>query len=136
MEQHSSATGAARAGYAIGALLTVGALYLVWAAFHDIAAGETNLEVEYLILVLCAVWFFILAIILVRGKHRLLGLISVVAIGAGLWGQGVVGSAGTGNVSARLIAISGAFLWFLLLVPVLGFFSWWVDRQPQKGVEP
>ena len=136
MQQDSVVIPAARLGYAFGALLTIPALYLVWAAFHDIAHGEADLTGEYTILGLCAVWFLSLAVILVRVKHRLLGLISVMAVGAGLWGQGVVGSAGTGNVSARLIAISGAFLWFLLLVPVLGFLSWWVGRQRQKGVEP
>jgi len=136
MEQQSVAPGVARAGFAVGALLTVGALFLIWAAFHDIAAGETNLEGEYLILVLCVVWLSSLAVILFCVKHRLLGLVSVVAIGAGLWGQGVVGSTGTGNVSPRLVAISGAFLWFLLLVAILGFLSWSVGRQRQKDVEP
>jgi hypothetical protein len=135
MEQESVALPAARLGYAFGALLTVPALYLVWAAFHDIAHGEADLTVEHTILVLCAAWFLFLAVILVRVKHRLLGLISVMAVGAGLWGQGVVGSAPAGSVSPRSIAIVAAFLWFLLLAARLGFLSWRAGRQQEKRVE-
>lgn len=135
MQQDSVAMPVARLGYAFGALLTIPALYLVWAAFHDIARGETDLTGERTILVLCAVWFLSLAVILVRVKHRFLGLISVIAVGASLWGQGVVGSAPAGSVSPRSIAIVAAFLWFLLLAAILGFLSWRAGRQHEKRVE-
>ena len=127
---------AARVGYVFGALLTLPALYLVWAAFHDIAHGETDFTVERAILVLCAVWFIALAVVLVGVKHRLLGLISVIAVGAGLWGQGVVGTEPAGSMSPRSLALVAAFLWFLLLAAILGFLSWRVGRQPEKRVEP
>jgi len=115
-------------------LATVAALYLVWAAFHDIAHGEADLTTEHALLVVSAVWFVSLAMILVRVKHRLLGVVSLVAVGAGLWGQGAVGS-DAASLSSRSIAIAGAFLWFVMLAAILGFLSWRALREEHKVAE-
>jgi len=135
MQQDSVAIQPARLGFAVGALLTVGALCMVWAAFHDIAKGERDLAVEQTLLVCSAAWFLCLAFILIRVKHRILGLISVIAVGVGMWGEGAVGSTAAESLSPRLIAISAAFLWFLLLAGMLAFFSWRVGRKREESFD-
>jgi len=135
MEQNPVALPAARIGYGCGTLLIIPALYLVWAAFHDISHGEADLKNEYTILVLCAAWFLFLAVILFRVKHRLLGLVSVIAVGAGFWGQGAVGSTPAGSLSPRSIAIVAAYMWLLLLAAILGILSWRAGRRQEKRVE-
>jgi len=135
MRQDSAAIQPARLGFAVGALLTGGAVCMVWAAFHDIAKGEPDLAGEHTLLIYSAAWFLCLAFILVRVKHRILGLISVIAVGAGLWGQGAVGSTSAESLSPRLIAISAAFFWFLLLAGILAFLSWRAGREREEGVD-
>lgn len=47
-------------------LVTVVALYLTWAAIHDITHGEADLKTEYAFLGVCAVWFAYVAVSLGR----------------------------------------------------------------------
>jgi hypothetical protein len=43
--------------FGVFGLVTVVALYLTWAAVHDITHGEADLKTEYVFLGVCAAWF-------------------------------------------------------------------------------
>jgi hypothetical protein len=120
---------------AASALMTFVALYLVWAAFHDIAHGETDLTTEYTLLGISAAWLAYLALSLIWTRHRALGGVSLVALGAGLWGQRGVGAEGTAGLSSTYLATAAAFLWFLLLSGILAVLSWRAYREERKEVE-
>ena len=117
------------------ALGTFVAVYFVWAAFHDITHGEADLTTEYSFLGICAAWLAYVAVSLVRARHWVLGGVSVVALGAGLWGQRGIGPGVTAGLSPTYLATSGAFVWFLLLSGILAVLSWQAYREGQHEVE-
>ncbi len=63
------------------------------------------------------------ALYLLRVRPRVLGAASLVAVAAGVWGQRAIGPATSNGLSLASIAITGAFLWFLLLAGMLAVLS-------------
>lgn len=134
MQPNSGSRRATAPGLTVVALLTFVALYLIWAAFHDIAHGEADLTTEYACLGISAAWLMYVAVYLIRVRHRVLGAASLVAVGAGVWGQRAIGPAATNGLSLASIAITSAFLWFLLLTGMLAVLSWQARHEQQKGI--
>jgi len=102
------------------ALVTCVALWLIWAAFHDIAHREADLTAEYTILAAGAVWLGCVAVGLLRAGQRVLGAVSLAALAIGAWGQasGISAVDEPGPTPGDL-ATGGAYLWFLLLTGIL-----------------
>ncbi len=124
MQRDTAVVRPATLGFLASALVTLVALYLVWAALVDISHHEADLTAEHAALVIGVGWFVALAVILVSIRHRLLGALSLLAVGAGIWGWNMARSGGTARLSGPAIAIASAFLWFLALAVMLGFLSW------------
>jgi hypothetical protein len=74
------------------------------------------------------------AVYLIRIRHRVLGVGSLVAVGAGVWGQRTAGPVAAKGPSLATIAITSAFLWFLLLTGMLAVLSWRARHEPQTGI--
>jgi hypothetical protein len=117
------------------ALVTVVALYLVWAAFHDITHGEADLTAEYAFLCACAAWFAYVGMSLFLARHRTVGIVSLAALAAGISGQREIGPGTTATLSPSYLATVGAMLWFLLLSGILAVMSWRASRHGQHDVE-
>jgi len=117
------------------AFVTLVALYLVWAAFHDITHGEADVTTEYAFLCVCAAWLAYVAVSLVRARHRVLGSMSLAALAAGVWGQREIGPGITAGLRPAYLATVGAFLWFLLLTGILAVMSWRAHREGQGEAE-
>ena len=117
------------------ALGTVVALYLVWAAFHDITHGEADLTAEYAFLCACAAWFAYVGMSLFRARHRALGILSLAAVAAGVWGQREIGPEITAELWPAYLATVGAFLWFLLLTGIVAVMSWRAHREGRGEAE-
>jgi len=115
----------------VRALGTVVALYLVWAAFHDITHGEADTTLEYAFLYACGAWLAYVSVSLIRARQWGLGSVSLCALAAGVWGQREVGPGTTAGLSPSYLATVGAFLWFLLLTGILTVMSWRAHRAGQ-----
>ena len=113
------------------ALVTAVALYLVWAAFHDITHGEADTTLEYAFLYACGAWLAYVSVSLIRARRWGLGSVSLCALAAGVWGQREVGPGTTAGLSPSYLATVGAFLWFLLLTGILTVMSWRAHRVGQ-----
>jgi len=113
------------------ALVTAVALYLVWAAFHDITHGEADTTLEYAFLYACGAWLAYVSVSLIRARRWGLGSVSLCALAAGVWGQREVGPGTTAGLSPSYLATVGAFLWFLLLTGILTVMSWRAHRAGQ-----
>jgi len=113
------------------AFVTVVALYLVWAAFHDITHGEADVTAEYAFLCVCGAWLAYVSVSLIRSRQRALGSVSLAALAAGVWGQREIGPEITAGLWPAHLATVGAFLWFLLLTGILAVMSWRAHREGQ-----
>jgi hypothetical protein len=97
-------------------MLSFVALLLAFAAFDDITTDNaTSFRVEYTMLVICAVWLGSVAVRLLRRGYRTLGIASLAALAAALWGQFAIGRAITPGFWPGYVVTDGAFLWFLAL---------------------
>jgi hypothetical protein len=114
------------------AFFTLAAGYLTWAAFADITHGEPDHKLEHTFLCVCAAWFAFVSIYLLRTRHRTLGVLSLIALAAGLWGQREIGPGVRAGLRPSYLATIGAFLWFLVLSGVLVAMSWRTDRICRK----
>jgi hypothetical protein len=107
----------------------------VWAAFHDISHGEADLTAEYAFLCACAAWFAYVGMSLFRARHRALGIVSLAALAAGIWGQREIGPGTTAGLSRGYLATVGAMLWFLLLSGILAAMSRRASGHGRHDVE-
>lgn len=106
-------------------VLTLAALLLSFAAFDDITTGrETGFTLEYGILLACASWLLFVTLRLIRAHRRMLGVISLVALAAGLWGQREIGPGITPGLWPAYVATASAFLWFLVVAFMLFVAGW------------
>jgi hypothetical protein len=118
-------------------LITLSALFLVFAAFHDITAGdETDLTAEYFVLCACAAWLAFVALRLIQAKHRVLGGISLVALAAALWGQREIGPGIRPGFWPSDVATAGAFFWFVVLSGLLLALGWRAHRERRAEGSP
>lgn len=116
------------------AFVTLAALYLVWAAFHDITHGEADVTTEYAFLCVCAAWLAYVSVSLIRARQWALGSVSLAALAAAVWGQREIGPGITATLSPAYLATLGAVLWFLMLSAILAFLSWRAYREGQSDV--
>ena len=110
------------------ALVSFGAVLLVFAAFDDITTDltATSFTIEYTALLACAIWFGVVAVRLIRLGYRTLGMLSLAALAGGLWGQRAIGPGITPGLWPEYVITTSAFLWFLALaisLLVLGYRS-------------
>lgn len=106
-------------------LISFVALLLVFAAFDDITTdNSTSFRVEYTVVVACAVWFGFVAVRLIRVGRRTLGMLSLVALLAGLWAQRGIRPGITPGVWPEYVVMTGVFLWFLALAATLVLLGW------------
>jgi hypothetical protein len=110
------------------AIGTAIACYFVWAAFHDITQGETDVTTEYTFLGICAAWLLYVGVRLIATRRRVLGGVSLLALAAGAWGQRGVGAGTVPSLQPSYVATLGAFLWFLALAVILAVLSWQASR--------
>jgi hypothetical protein len=114
-------------------LLSLVALFLVFAAFDDITTDRsTSFRAEYTALVLCAAWFLAVALRLLSVHRTVLGAISLVALGAALWGQRGIGPGITPGFWPEYVATTAACVWFLVLAIVLI----WLGRRHAPAISP
>jgi len=119
------------------AVVTIAALFLVFAAFDDITTDNaTSFPLEYTILVAFAVWLLFIAVRLMRRGHALLGGISLLALASAVWGQRVVGPGvvwrpGGGEFKPEYVAVISAYGWFCALSLAMLWRAW---RQRSRRV--
>ena len=126
MRKELNGVGAAGTQLVANAAITLVALLLVFAAFDDITTDNaTTFRVEYTILVGCAASLLFVGWSLVRGGHRTLGFVSLVALASALWAQRAIGP---GMVPGRLrpeyVVMTAAYLWFWALAGSMLWLEW------------
>ena len=109
------------------AALTFAAVILAFMALDDITTDKAATFIfERFGLAACAVWLFIVAWRLVRGGHRLLGIVSIIMLIASAAAQSALGP---GTVPLRfeyLVTVAG-LVWFLALACILAGLAWRSD---------
>ena len=116
------------------AVITIGVLLLVFAAFDDITTDNaTSFPLEYTILAAAAMWVLFVAGRLLRSGERLLGGVSLVALAAALWGQRAVGPGGSWGRGAgfkpEYAALLAAYGW----CAALSLTMLWRGRRNRAG---
>ncbi len=101
------------------AIVTFLVVLLAYGAFDDITTDrDTSFVVEWVALAVCAVWLGSVVWRLLRGGHRWLGSMSMVALVAGV-GAGALVRPGADPFPVEFFAAIGALLWFLALAAIL-----------------
>ena len=110
------------------AVLTFTAVLIAFAAFDDITTDTAmTFTFEWLGLGVCAAWLLIVSWRLVRGEHRWLGSVSVIALVVAV-GAGSRIRPGTGPFRVEYLATIAGLIWFLGLGGILATRAW---RLPQ-----
>jgi cation transport ATPase len=110
------------------ALLTCTAVLLAFAAFDDITTDNaTTFTFEWLGLAACAVWLLIVCWRLVRGEHRWLGSVSLIALAVAV-GAGSTIRSGT-DFRVAYLATMAVLVWFLALGGILATRAWRLRQQ-------
>ena len=113
---------------------TVAVLLLSFAAFDDITTGhETDLTLEYGILLISTGWLLVVALRLIRNAHRLLGAISVVVLVGALLGQVAIGPRLTPGLWPAYVVTASAFPWFGIVAVVLLVSGW--RAHPERHLQ-
>ncbi len=101
------------------AAFTLATVLLAYAAFDDITTDRaTTFTVEWVGLAMCGVWLLILSWRLLRGEHRWLGSVSVVALVAAVGAGSAIGP-DTGPFQIEYLTTIAGLFWFLGLVGIL-----------------
>lgn len=107
------------------ALISFGVLLLVFAAFDDITTDNaTSFRFEYTALIFCAAWLSMLGVRLIKNGHRVLGAVSLAALGAAVWSRQDIGPGITPGLWPGYVMTTGAFLWFVALATMLLVRGW------------
>ncbi len=119
MAETSNATRAPRRSESAPWLIGSGAVTLLvvvlsFLAFHDVHAGETDLTLEYTILIASAAWAIVLAIALFRHGWRVFALVSLVALATIAWLARDAGPSAPVSTARDLVA-SAVYIWFIVL---------------------
>ena len=132
MPQELNSARAARRRLLVNAALTVVALLLVFAAYDDITTDNaTTFRVEYTLLAGCAAWLFFVAWSLIRGGHRTLGFVSLVALASGIWSQRAFGPVMVAGLRPEYIMMATSYLWFWALAAAM----LWLGSRARKARE-
>jgi hypothetical protein len=114
-------------------LVSLVAVLLAFAAFDDITTDHsTSFRVEYTLLAFCGAWLLGVAIRLLQVHHRVLGCVSLVALGAAIFGLRGLAPGITPGLWLEYLATAGALVWFLALAIVLI----WLGRRHAPTVSP
>jgi len=101
-------------------ILTFVAVLLAALAFDDITTDNaTRFPLEYTALLGCSVWCLLMAVRLTRTGHRVLGTISLLALGGAVWGQRAVGPGIVPSFQPEYVATLAGLGWFLALSIIL-----------------
>jgi hypothetical protein len=96
------------------------AVLLSFAAFDDITTDTaTDFTVEYAVLAACGVGLLVTSLQLLRGGHRVLGRVSVVALAGAAWGQRGIGPGIRPGFWPEYLVMVAALLWFAALAVFL-----------------
>ena len=107
------------------AVITVVVLLLAFAAFDDITTDNaTTFRLEYTLLIISAGWLLFLAWSLIRSGHRILGFVSLVALGSAVWAQRAIGPAAIPGPRPEHIVMLMAYVWFWVLAGATLWFAW------------
>lgn len=110
---------------ASSAAVTVAVLLLSFAAFDDITTGnETDLRLEYTMLLVGAGWLFFVALRLIRASRWVLGVLSLMALAGAFWGQSGIRPGITPGLWPAYVVTVAAFLWFFVVAAVLFLDGW------------
>jgi cation transport ATPase len=110
------------------ALLTFTAVLIAFAAFDDITTDTAStFTFEWLGLSVCTACLLVVSWRLVRGEHRWLGSVSVIALVVAV-GAGSTIRPGTGPSRVEYLATIAGLVWFLGLGGILATRAW---RLPQ-----
>ena len=106
------------------AIITLAAVVLAVLALDDITTDSAqSFPLERTALVLCAVWFSIVAWRLWRQGHRVLGALSFGLVTIGALAQPTIGP-DRAPMQLGYLATVGALAWFLLVAGFLAAFAW------------
>lgn len=107
------------------AVITLGAVFLAYAAFDDITTDKAaTFTVEYGALALCGAWALGVAVRLLRDGRIALGAVSLAALAAGVWGQRAIGPGTAPSSEWHYVATVAAVAWFLVLALALLVVGW------------
>jgi hypothetical protein len=107
------------------AAITLVALLLVFAAFDDITTDTaTRFRAEYTFLVGCAGWLLFVAWSLMRGGHRTLGVVSLVALAGAWWAEDAIGPGMLPGLRPEYIVMTTAYFWFWALAGAMLWLAW------------
>lgn len=101
-------------------ILTLAVVLLAFLAFDDITTDNaTRFPLEYTALLGCSVWCLLVVVQLARTGHRVLGTISLLALGGAVWGQRAVGPGIVPSFQPEYVATLAGVGWFLALSIIL-----------------
>jgi hypothetical protein len=104
----------------VGGFATLAVFMLAFLAFDDITTDNaTAFPLEYSCLLLCAAWCLFVAVRLMRRGNRLLGILSLMALIAAVWGQREIGPGTIPSWQPEYVAPAAGLLWLLPLSAVL-----------------
>jgi len=102
--------------------ITLAVVFLVYAAFDDITTDNaTSFTMEYICLLICSGWCLVVAVRLIMKNHRILGIFSLLALAAGVWGQRAIGPGIVPGFWPEYVATLGSVVWFFGLSIILMF---------------
>jgi hypothetical protein len=111
------------------AVLTFTAVLIAFAAFDDITTDTaTTFTFEWLGLGVCAACLLIVSWRLVRGEHRWLGSVSVIALVVAV-GAGSTIRPGTDPFRVEYLATIAGLIWFLGLGGILASRAWRLPKH-------
>lgn len=117
----------------VDAIVTLTAVLVAFAAFDDITTDNaTSFAFEYVALAACAVALALVIWRILGAGHRLLGVVSIVALAAALWGQRAIRPGLVPGLRAEYLATAAALFWFAALSLVLLALGWRAHNA-QKG---
>jgi hypothetical protein len=109
----------------LNAAITIAALFLVFAAFDDITTDNaTTFRVEYTFLVGCTAWLLFVAWSLIRGGHRTLGFVSLVALASAVWAQHAIRPGMVPGWRPEYVVFTTAYCWFWALAGTMLWLGW------------
>jgi cation transport ATPase len=110
------------------AVLTITAVMIAFAAFDDITTDTAaTFTFEWVGLGVCATWLLIVSWRLLRGEHRWLGSVSVIALVVAMGAAPAI-SPGTDPFRVEYLLTMVVLVWFLALGGILATRAW---RLPQ-----
>ena len=101
-------------------MLTLAVVVLAFLAFDDITTDSaTRFPLEYFWLLGSSVWCLVIAVRLFRTGHRVLGTVSLLALGGAAWGGRAIGARDVPGLQPEYVATLAGVIWFFVLSVIL-----------------